>query len=729
MRVTRTTFPPELTLGRIQIRTAALSREKVLPRIVLAGIVLLAAVLRFANLAALGYVNHYYTAAVASMLKSWHNFFFVAAEPGGSVSVDKPPVGLWLQTISAYFFGVNSFAVVLPQIIAGLISVIVVYHLVRRSFGTVAGLVAALALAITPVVVATDRNNTIDSTLILTLLVAAWAFIKATETSKLRYLLLGVTLVGVGFNIKMLEAYLPLPAFYALYFLGARESLWRKVPKLALASTVLAVVSLSWAVAVDLTPASQRPYVGSSGDNSELSLAIGYNGVERLLGMGGRGGLLSSLFGGSQNGTNRGFQQPTQNGTPPRQGTNNGFSPQNRDDGFRQADGNGGFLQPGADGGTPLQGANGPFPDGAQGARNGFGGGFTGGFDGTGRAGLLRLFSVPLSKEASWLLPFGLFGTTIAIFRTRPRWPISPNHQAIVLWGGWLLAAGVFFSVAGFFHQYYLSTMGAPLAALVGISVVTLWRFWGQHRWLATALLLVAAGVTLWFQFNTARAFVSRAWWFPVATGLFGAGAAWLVMATSRTLRRNAMAACTCLIAALLVTPGIWSGLTTLNSSENQSLPAAYSGQASGPANRGGLQINQALLSYLEANTQGIKYLMAVPSSMQGADYVLATGRPVLYLGGFMGQDKVVTSDDLSRLVANGALRYIYWNGNERGGMGGQADISAWVSANCTPVSGFDTQTRNAGAPDGTTTGTSDGQAFGPGGMQVTLYACGGAKP
>jgi 4-amino-4-deoxy-L-arabinose transferase-like glycosyltransferase len=120
---------------------------------------------------------------------------------------------------------------------------------------------------------------------------------------------------------------------------------------------------------------------------------------------------------------------------------------------------------------------------------------------------------------------------------------------------------------------------------------------------------------------------------------------------------------------------------------------------------------------------------MAVPSSMQGADYVLATGRPVLYLGGFMGQDKVVTPDDLSRLVANGELRYIYWNGNERGGMGGQADISAWVSANCTPVPGFDTQTRNAGAPDGTPTGTSDGQAFGPGGMQVTLYACRGAKP
>jgi len=135
--------------------------------------VILAAVLRFANLAALGYANHYYTAGVASMLQSWHNFFFVAAEPGGSVSIDKPPVGLWLQAISAYVFGVNGFGVLLPQILAGILSVIVLYHLVRRWFGTGAGLLAALALAITPVVVATDRNNTMDSPLILTLLLAA----------------------------------------------------------------------------------------------------------------------------------------------------------------------------------------------------------------------------------------------------------------------------------------------------------------------------------------------------------------------------------------------------------------------------------------------------------------------------------------------------------------------------------------------------------------------------
>ena len=187
----------------------------------------------------------------------------------------------------------------------------------------------------------------------------------------------------------------------------------------------------------------------------------------------------------------------------------------------------------------------------------------------------------------------------------------------------------------------------------------------------------------------------------------------------------------TCALPAAMTNPN-------LSASTNQSLPAAYSGgQASfGPAGRGGantrltgLQVNETLLAYLEANTQGMKYLMAVPSSMQGADYVLATGRPVLYLGGFNGNDQVETDADLARLVDDGELRFIYWNGNG-GGFGGpggtQSDISSWVTTMCVPV-GFDTTTQNAGAPDGTS-GTSNinpgGFAAGGSNMQVSLYDC-----
>ncbi len=704
----------------VSARVWRIPRERALELIALALIVALAAALRFANLDALGYANHYYAAAVKAMLQSWHNFFFAAAEPGGSVSVDKPPVGLWFQAISAYFFGVNGFGLLLPQIVAGILSVIVVYHLVRRGFGAAAGLVAALALATTPVVVATDRNNTMDSTLILTLLLAAWAFVKATARGKLGYLLLGAILVGIGFNIKMLEAYLPLPAFFALYLLGSPERLWRKMLNLALATVLLLSVSLSWATIVDLTPADQRPYVGSSRNNSEWGLAIGYNGVERLLGMGGRGGLVIGLLGGNQNSSPR-------DGTPGQAPNDGSQSPQDqpRDDGFQppqgfrapqQQDGNGGFQPPPGAPGRP-------------------GGGFN-----IGQPGALRLFTAPLSKEASWLLPFGLFSALLLLLRARLHFPIAPKHQAAVLWGGWLVTATIFFSVAGFFHEYYLVMLAPPLAALVGIGVVELWRVRARHPWLALGMLLVAAGGTLVLQFNTASAFVGTIGWLPLAVGLFVVGAALcLTPLPLRGVRGEVGFAC--IVAALLLTPGIWSALTNLNASTNQSLPAAYSGgQASfGPVGRGGantrligLQVNAALLGYLEANTQGMKYLMAVPSSMQGADYVLATGRPVLYLGGFNGSDPVVTSAGLAQLVADGELRFIYSNGAGGGfggspGPGGQSDISAWIARSCRPVQGFDTTTQNMGAPDGTSpTPDANRDAFAPGGanLQVSLYDC-----
>src|SRR5262249_43866509 len=141
-----------------------------------------------------------------------------------------------------------------------------------------------LALAITPISVVTNRNNTIDSLLVLTVLVGAYAVSRAAEQGSLRWLLLCALLVGLGFNIKMLEAYLVIPAFAAMYLLGAPLHWRTRLRPLALAGVVLLAISLSWVVAVDLTPASARPYIGSGGTNSELELALGYNGIQRLLG-------------------------------------------------------------------------------------------------------------------------------------------------------------------------------------------------------------------------------------------------------------------------------------------------------------------------------------------------------------------------------------------------------------------------------------------------------------
>ncbi len=276
------------SLARRTVPRAAIDRGSALMTIrarwlLLGAILAGSAYLNFFRLNAQGYANSYYAAAVKSMLASWHNFFFVSFDPGGFVSVDKPPVGFWIQAASAKVFGFSGFSLLFPEALAGVLSVALTYYLVRRVFGVPAGLLAALALALTPISVVTDRNNTIDSLLVLALLLAAWAFIVAAETGRLRWLLLGAFGVGVAFNIKMMEAFLPLPAFYLVYFLGAPVGRWRRIGHLALATVVLLVVSLSWATAVDLTPPSQRPYVGSSSDNSELNLIVGYNGLDRLL--------------------------------------------------------------------------------------------------------------------------------------------------------------------------------------------------------------------------------------------------------------------------------------------------------------------------------------------------------------------------------------------------------------------------------------------------------------
>ncbi len=250
--------------------------------LILLAILLLSILLHFANLGGLGDANLYYTAAVKSMLASWKNFFFVAAEPGGSVTVDKPPLGLWIEAAFAALFGVSGFVVSLPNLLAGVLGVPVLYHLVKKQAGELAGLAAAFVMTITPIFVATNRNNTQDGLLVFFLLLAAWAFLNATDNGQLGWLLLGAFIVGLGFNIKMMQAFLPLPALYALYFFAARGSWLRKAFNLSLATVLLVLVSLSWAAAVDMTPADQRPYIGSSADNTVMGLIFGHNTLARL---------------------------------------------------------------------------------------------------------------------------------------------------------------------------------------------------------------------------------------------------------------------------------------------------------------------------------------------------------------------------------------------------------------------------------------------------------------
>ncbi len=644
------------------------------PWAALAGVLVIGAALRFGNLGAIGESNTYYTAAVKGMLQSWSNFYFAAAEPGGSVTVDKPPVGLWLETASAALFGVSGFAVVLPNLLAGLGSIVVLFHLIRRSFGDWPAVLAALALALTPVSIAVERNNTPDGILVFTLLLAAWAFLKAAETDRLRWLLVGGALVGIGFNVKMLQAYLPLPAFYALYLFGSNGGWKRKVPKLGATTVVLLVVSLSWALSVDLTPADQRPYVGGSTTNSEIELIVGYNGIERLIGGPGRAG------GGAAPRTPSGSPQP-------------------------------GFGDP-LPGHVDPPGGSGPFMgDGRQ--DGGFMGGGPGGGGafGTGAAGPLRLFQSGLAAQVSWLLPFGLIalGALLwALWRSRRQptdsKPLAMRHAAL-LWGGWLLTGAAFFSVAQFFHQYYLTMLAAPLAAIVAVGFWLLWSWRASDASRFIAVLGLAALVTFLFQAYAVAMYGRFGFWLVAPLALAVVGMAAATSGSRSTSTRWIASGVAAVAVALLIVPAVWSTLTMLYVTENGGLPQAY-GSVVDPAFGGRAprseppattpqralkpnmrEANAALLTYLQANTHDVKYLLVVPSSQQGAGYVLATGRPVLYAGGFGGNDPVLDAAGLARRVADGDVRYVLWGGG-LGRAGGQSasDMTRYLEAECAVV-------------------------------------------
>jgi 4-amino-4-deoxy-L-arabinose transferase-like glycosyltransferase len=268
----------------------------------LAGVLALAACLDFWSLTQNGYANAYYAGAVRSMLKSWHNFFFVSFDPGGLVSVDKPPLALWVQAASAKVFGFSSFSILLPEALAGVGAVWLLYLLVARYFGRVAGLIAALALAVSPVSVSVNRDNNPDALLALLLIAAVYFGARAVESGRLRWLVGSAVLIGLAFNTKMLAAMVVVPGIALAYLVLPRLRLRVRFLHLAVWTLVLVAVSGAWIAAVDLTPAADRPYVGSTTDNSALSLAFDYNGLGRVTGQTGgtsTGGGLGGAFSGT----------------------------------------------------------------------------------------------------------------------------------------------------------------------------------------------------------------------------------------------------------------------------------------------------------------------------------------------------------------------------------------------------------------------------------------------
>ncbi|MBX3285365.1 MAG: glycosyltransferase family 39 protein, partial [Actinobacteria bacterium] len=281
--------------GRVQRLVRGPETDPAWARPALLGLLAATAVLYIWGLGASGWANSFYSAAVQAGTKSWKAFFFGSSDASNSITVDKPPVSLWVMGISARLFGVNAWSILVPQALAGVASVGILYAAVKRWFGAGAGLLAGAILALTPVATLMFRFNNPDAVLVLLLVAGAYALTRALERASTGWLLVAWSFVGFGFLTKMLQALLVAPAFALVYLVCAPTSFRRRFLQSAAAFVALVVSAGWWIAIVELWPASSRPYIGGSQTNSILELTLGYNGLGRLTGnetgsVGGGGG-------------------------------------------------------------------------------------------------------------------------------------------------------------------------------------------------------------------------------------------------------------------------------------------------------------------------------------------------------------------------------------------------------------------------------------------------------
>ena len=232
--------------------------------------------------------NPYYTATAFSVIKTWNNFLFASSDPLGVVSVDKPPLAFWLQGIGIYLFGTEKWAVNIFQAILGIISILILYSLIKPTFGRISALVSSSILCVIPSSVIIDSRNEPDALMMFLVLCSSFFIIKSVRSNNVFWLIPFALFIGLAFNTKMLVALIPLPVFFLYYFLSKDENLFKKIKHLFLTSLLITIISFSWVFIVWITPSNERPWVGSTSDNSIWTLVFEYNGFNRFEGFLGR---------------------------------------------------------------------------------------------------------------------------------------------------------------------------------------------------------------------------------------------------------------------------------------------------------------------------------------------------------------------------------------------------------------------------------------------------------
>ena len=611
---------PAAVERRISVRAL---RARARPQhLALGGVLALSAVLNTRNLSQNDYANTFYSAAVKSMLHSLHNFVYVSSDPGGLVMIDKPPLALWLQAASAKLFGFSPLSLLLPQAIVSVISVAVLYRVVSRRLGPVAALYGALALAVFPSFVAVSRDNGVDPLLILLMILACGAALSAIESGHLRPLLLGAVLVGLAFNTKTLAAYLIVPGIALAYVLCAPGTVLRRITSLVAAGVVVAIVSFSWIAFVELTPGSQRPYVGSSTNNTELGLTFDYNGFGRVEGQIGGPGRITAAAGAGLK-------------IAPRQRTVHAA----------------GHPASGAARAAPVATEPLFLPDGRLVSPLFF----------AEPAGPLRLFESGLADQSAWLLPFALFGVIalglLAFLGEHSS--RNPRLATLIVFGGWLLVEAAILSFSkGIVHPYYASALGPGAAVMVGAGAASLTWLARRRHW-ALVLAPCAVGATVAVQIVILKEQHYMLWLIPVLIAVAVTGLC--LMAVPRL----AAAGIALTLVVLLIAPTVYAATTWLAPVEG-TFPAAgpHEATASGaldstPAE---LRLDDNLIRYLAKQRTGSRWTVLTDAAPTAAPLILL-GVHAGALGGYGGTDPTLDGPGLARLVARHEARYVLLGG------------------------------------------------------------------
>ena len=686
----------------------------------LLGIAALAALLYARNIAQAG-LAPFYSIAVKSMSVSWKAFFYGAFDPKATITIDKLAGSFLPQALSVRIFGFHPWSLALPQVIEGVISVLVMYRVVRRWAGPVPGLLAAGIFAATPIAASMFGHGMEDGALTMCLVLAADSWQRAVMDARLRSLIWAGVWVGLGFQAKMLQAWMVLPALGIGYLLAAPVGLGRRLWHLAVAGLVMLAVSLSWIALYTFTPAADRPYVDGSTDNSAIAMVFGYNGVERF-GISFPGSVVGFGAGGGRVGA---ADLPT-----------------------------GSVAVPGGRGAVQRYNA--------------------GGFLGS-SGGWTKLVDARFGPEIGWLYPLALL-TLIAGLAWRARARRTDQLRAgLVMWGTWLVTFGVIYSVMNNIpHTAYMASLAPPLAALSGAGMVLFWRWYRSGSpagWLlpAAVALELAWAYYLWSGY---RSFLP--WALPIAIAAGAAAIAVMVAARLSRRVRGAVvgAGLAAGVAAMLAAPMAWSASvldvryagTSLDASAGPAggfgpgggAPRAETGfrlgggfprgdfprggfpggdvpggggrgtgQLAGPGGAGGgilgsttlTSSQQQLYRYVSAHRDGAGYLLAVQSWTEASAYILVTGQEVMPMGGFSGSVPEPTLAGVRELVASGQLRFFllggagggFGDGAGRGGGGAAAQVASWVESSCATVPSQDY---------GATSGAAGSD---------TLYVCGAA--